>query len=400
MSIDVILGAAAGIAVCLAIYIFLQKRKTDVFLEKKLREIFPGVLKDANEQLISMANEKLGAEKNEIKTDLENKRAAIERMILQVERNLTDSGKTSQSILQQIKSQQEQTEKLGKATENLRKVLTNNQMRGQFGEQVAGDLLRMTGFVRGTDFKYNKATGQGKERPDFTIFLPDRTKVNVDVKFPYKRLQEATETEDEQTKERLLKSFEQDVKEKIRQMTTREYINPEDRTVDFVILFIPNEMVFSYIYERLNEVWNDAMQKKVVLAGPFSFTAILRMIRQAYDNFRYQENIQEIVGLIRQFEKQFDLYNQEFNKLGSQLQTVTNTYNSVEMTRTRQLTRVVEKIKLESGADNGNKISHLEDGADVGNKISHPESGADDRSQTSLLENDSIHDVTEKPTQP
>jgi DNA anti-recombination protein RmuC len=99
----------------------------------------------------------------------------------------------------------------------------------------------------------------------------------------------------------------------------------------------------------MNDIWAEAMQKKVIFAGPFSFTAILRMVRQAHENFRYQENIQQIVSHIRQFEKQFDLYSEEFEKLGSQLATVQNTYQKVDSTRSKQLSRIVEKIKLESG---------------------------------------------------
>ena len=30
-------------------------------------------------------------------------------------------------------------------------------------------------------------------------------------------------------------------------------INPEENTVDFVVMFIPNEMIFSFIYERFDE---------------------------------------------------------------------------------------------------------------------------------------------------
>ena len=70
-----------------------------------------------------------------------------------------------------------------------------------------------------------------------------------------------TETNDVAVKADLKKMFERDVREKIKQVTTRDYINPEDNTVDFVILFIPNEMVFSFIYESMSEVWVEAMRQ-------------------------------------------------------------------------------------------------------------------------------------------
>ena len=350
MSSDLLIGIAVGVIVALAIYIFNQKRKPGDHLssdfKQELQVFFEQTTHNATDRLITMAQQKLGAEKQEIKTDLDNKRRDIEKLVESVQKELRDTDKTAQSIIQQIKDHEKITKELSVTTEGLRKVLTNNQLRGQFGEQVAEDLLKMVGFVKGVDFEYNKSQSSST-RPDFSIFLPDKTRINVDVKFPYANLQKATETDDRAQKEQYLKAFAQDVKQKITQITTRDYINPEERTVDFVILFVPNEMIFSYIYDKMNDIWKDGMAKKVIFAGPFSFTAILRMVRQAYDNFRYQKNIHHIVAHIRDFEKQFELYTEEFAKLGSQLRTAQSTYEKVDSTRTRQLNRVVERIKLD-----------------------------------------------------
>ncbi|HRZ58334.1 MAG TPA: DNA recombination protein RmuC, partial [Candidatus Paceibacterota bacterium] len=49
-------------------------------------------------------------------------------------------------------------------------------------EKVAEDLLKMSGFVRGIQYDYNKAQGENDTRPDFTIKLPDGTKINIDAK--------------------------------------------------------------------------------------------------------------------------------------------------------------------------------------------------------------------------
>ncbi len=355
MSIELILGVAIGAVAAFIIFQLIVSRKKDEGmseeLEKKLTEMFPKVLQNASEQLISLANEKLGAEKKEIKTDLDNKRLMIEKLVEGIQKDMNERERTAQSILQQIKDHEKITKELSTTTDSLRKVLTNNQLRGQFGEQVAEDLLKMAGFVKGVDFEYNKAQSSTSTRPDFAIFLPDKTRINIDVKFPYANLQKAAETDDRMLKEQLYKEFAKDVRTKITQISTRDYINPEDNTVDFVMLFVPNEMIFSYIYEKMSDIWTEAMVKKVVLAGPFSFTAILRMIRQAHDNFVYQKNIHKIVGHIKEFEKQFEMYSEEFGSMGRQIQTLSNTYQKVDITRTRQLTKVVEKIKLESNTD-------------------------------------------------
>ena len=84
---------------------------------------------NANEQLITMAQQKLGDEKQEIKTDLDNKRREFEKLVESVQKELRDNDKTSQSIIQQIKDHEKITKDLSITTEGLRKVLTNNQLR-------------------------------------------------------------------------------------------------------------------------------------------------------------------------------------------------------------------------------------------------------------------------------
>src|SRR3989339_176985 len=340
-------------------------------VELKLRELFPTLAADANKQLITMANEKLGAEKKEIKTDFENKRGEIERLVKTIQQELKDNRHgleeaeknrigSFKALSSQLEEYKKVTNELSVSTENLKKVLSNNQLRGQFGEQVADNLLKMAGFVRGTDYEFNKEQEGSETRPDFAIFLPDRTRINIDSKFPYNNLQRVAEAENEDTKKEYMKKFERDVREKIKQVATRDYINPEDKTVDFAILFIPNEMIFSYVYDQMNDLWAEAMTKKVILAGPFSFTAILRMVKQAYDNFKFQENIQQIIGHVQMFSKEFEKFNEEFSKVGERITSLEDQYNKVNGTRMNQLRKRMEKVQLESGTDTDDQIKLLD----------------------------------------
>ncbi len=351
---EIIIGIVLGVAIAVGIF-FFQKRNNDTALENSIKQMLPEALKVANESLITLANEKLSSEKKEIRTDMENKRGEIERMIKMVKEDLnrveTDRASSFAKIVEQMEQQKTLTEKLSSSTEGLKNVLSNNQMRGQFGEQVADNLLKMAGFVIGKDYNFNKEQANSETRPDFTIFLPDGTKVNVDAKFPYSNLQKSTETEDIETKKKYLKDFEQDVKNKIKQVISRDYINPEDKTVDFVILFIPNEMIFSYIYEKLQPVWQEAMEKKVVFTGPFSFTALLRMIKQSYENFRVQQNIAQIVTYVRSLEKEFGKFSEEFDKVGDRIDSLTKQYGEVSKTRVNQMNKIMDKVHLEDSKE-------------------------------------------------
>ena len=365
MLIYITLGFFVGIAIALIFQIFFKGRFDADTLSKKLR-------KDVLEELVILADQKLGAESKDIKTDLANKKDAIEKAVKQLHDEIQQTNKrvedaerervgSFRSLKTEIESHKKITEQLSVTADGLKAVLSNNQLRGQFGEQVAEDLLKMTGFVKGVDYESNKTQKGSETRPDFTVFLPDGVKINVDAKFPYNNLQKSVETKDVSAKREHLKAFELNVKEKIKQVTSREYINPEDNTVDFVIMFIPNEMIFSYIYEKMNDVWAGAMRQKVIFAGPFSFTAILRLVRQSYDTFKYQKNVRKIITHIKVFEEQFTKYNEEFMKIGDRISSLSKQYDEVNTTRTRQLVRTVDKIKIEE-SDSKNVLPLTEDG--------------------------------------
>lgn len=370
-SLIVLISLIVGISLGIGIFYFLKKRgskseeEISETIEDKLTELLPIVLSQANESLVRMANEKLGSETKQNRIDLENKREEITRMVKGLEEYVKNAEKERIDSYATLKNSVEEsrkvTEQLSISTEGLKKVLSDNQVRGQFGEKVADDLLRMAGFVHGVDYEFNKEQVESKTRPDFSIFLPDGTRVNVDSKFPYANLRRMIESEDKEVKMKLKKDFEKDVKEKIRQVTTRDYINPEAKTVDFVILFIPNEMIFSYVYDKMPDVTEFAMENRVVLAGPFSFTAILRMIKQAYENFRVQKNIYSIIGHVKAFEKEFDTFSESFFKIGERIGALQKQYDTVSTTRFNQLTRRVDRVRQEGLESGGSEVRSVLD---------------------------------------
>ncbi len=360
-SLLVIIALVGGVLLGVGIS-FLFKRGSKKATEEmedsisnRLNELLPDVLSKANEDLVRMANEKLSSETKQNRVDLENKREEITRIVKEMEKYMKGAEKeridTYSALKTSVDESRKITEQLSVSTEGLKKVLSDNQVRGQFGEQVAEDLLKMAGFVKGVDYEFNKQQDGTKTRPDFSVFLPDGTRINVDSKFPYANLQKMSETDDKGMKLAYMKDFEKDVREKIKQVTSRDYISPEDNTVDFVILFIPNEMIFSYIYDKMPEICQEAVEKRVVLAGPFSFTAMLRMIRQSYENFRVQKNIHNIIGHVKEFEKEFGVFSEAFYKIGDRLDSLHKQYTDVSTTRFRQLERKMDKVKLE-GLDN------------------------------------------------
>ncbi len=358
----IVIGLLCGLIPCTLFYFLVikkQQQQPQDFskqVAEQLNAQILNTLNQAGQTLTSQASQHLNAQKQEIITDTNAKTKAMETMVNEIRKQMEESNKRLElaeqnrigsfsTLTQKLDEQRLVTEQLRVTADSLKKVLSNNQLRGAFGEQIAEDLLKIAGFVPGVD--YEKQLSGDTSRPDFTLYMPDGTKINVDAKFPYSNLVKMSETEDPIIKDQSLRAFAQDIKTKIKEVSSRDYIDPSQKTVDFVILFIPNEMIFSYVYEKFPEIWQEAMAKKVILAGPFSFTAVLRLIRQAHDSFKIQKNTQAIIAHIQLFEKEFSKYNEEFEKIGERLNQLNKQYDSVNTTRSRQLLRVVDKIKIE-----------------------------------------------------
>jgi DNA recombination protein RmuC len=372
MGIEIIISTIIAIAVLVALVFLLKNpflQYLQSFLQKTMEENLKiaeqrnkDIFRDERERLSEQYRSEKEILEEKLKKGeqfLEHKKDSIKELVEKIHNDLSENQKklehtekerigefsTLKAVLDEYKII---TGGLKESTDNLKNILSNNQLRGKYGEEVAENLLKSVGFVRGQNYVANESQDTVSTRPDFTIFLPDGTKVNVDAKFPLAALIKYKESENKQEKERYLREFTADVKQKIKQVTTRDYINPEEKTVDFVILFVPNEMIFSFIYDHLNEAWDEAMKKKVIMAGPFSFTAILRMIFQSYKNFKYQENLYDIIKLIKVFEQEYEKFNAALDILGTRMQSAANQYQTLSVTRTKKLTGVVEKIRGEN----------------------------------------------------
>ncbi len=375
---EIIISSFAIIAVLTVLFFVFKKPILDYFAKfsekiaernlKMLEERNREILREERERFKELSDEKM--KRNE--QFLDGKKDLIKEMVEKIDNGLRDSQKkieTSEkerigefsklkTILEEHKNI---TGELKNSTENLKKILSNNQQRGKYGEEVAENILKMLGFVKDLDYTVNLRQETNANRPDITIKLPDRTKINIDVKFPYSALQNLQEVEDKLEKEKYFKQFKTDVKQKIKQVTSRDYINPEERTLDFVIMFVPNESIFSFICDKLSDISNEALKKKVIITGPFSFAAIARMIRQSYDNFKIQEDLHRVVGLIGKFKQEFSKYSDEFDRLGDRINSMSKQYDSIATTRTRQLTKVVDQISEEdTGVIGEDKTKKLE----------------------------------------
>jgi DNA recombination protein RmuC len=155
--------------------------------------------------------------------------------------------------------------------------------------------------------------------------------------------------ETKKSKNEHLLQFKRDLKIKINKVA--EYISPEQNTLDYAIMFVPNEMVFSFINQKLPELVDEALEKKVIIVSPFTFIIVARTIMESYRNFMLEDKLREVIGYIDSFTKEWGKFKDQFDKYGRSIETLKKSYEDLAGTRFKQMDRKIEKIENYHGQE-------------------------------------------------
>ena len=232
---------------------------------------------------------------------------------------------------------------LASSTQQLREMLSSTKARGQWGERMADDVLRLAGFLPGVNYHRQVATSTGSV-PDFTFLLPQGQLLHMDVKFPldnYARYLSASSPEEGRA---YATQFLKDTRARIKEITGRGYI-AEGETLGFVLLFIPNEAVYGFIHEHDPAVADLALRHRVVLCSPFTLFAMLAVIRQAVDSFNLQRSTADILSCLGGFSNQWEKFSGAVDQLGRRLESSSRAFEELAGPRRRQLQRMVDRVE-------------------------------------------------------
>ena len=372
-----IIGVVSGVAVVLSIS-WMRKRDAEKIAREAVEQAESRRIKDVDslldrvresfgtlslnalskntEDFLKLAHETLSKQTQAGEKDLDGKKELIDQSLavmkedlLKVRGLVTELEKDREKKFGQLSSQLEstatQTMKLQETTTKLQIALSNTKTRGQWGERMAEDVLRMAGFIEGINYQKQKVLETVGKRPDYTFLLPHDLKVNMDVKFPMDNYLRYIEAEVASERDSYKKQFLKDVRNRIEEVLTRDYINPEENTVDYVLVFIPNEQIYAFMNENDRSLIDDALRNKVILCSPTTLYAILAIIRQAVDNFNLEKTASEIMSLLGGFNKQWDAFVSSFDKMGKRIEEAQNEFNHLTSTRRNQLERSLRKIE-------------------------------------------------------
>lgn len=254
------------------------------------------------------------------------------------ERQATQHGEMSARLRETVRT----TAEVADTTRHLRAALASPKARGQWGERMAEDVLRLAGFVEGINYRTQSGLPSGSI-PDVTFLLPGELVLNMDVKFPVDNYLRALDAVTAAERAAAETAFLRDVRQRIKELANRDYIQP-GVTVDQVLLFIPNESVYGFIHERDPALIDVALRQKVVLCSPFTLFAVLAVIRQAVDAVQLERTSDEVLQCLGAFSEQWQRFTDALDLVGRRLDIASRGFEELSGPRRRQLERHLDQL--------------------------------------------------------
>ena len=337
---------------------FLRQKELDSVMQNReeIRQTFGDlsneVLVESQKNFLELAEHKFSALLENSDEQLDKKKELIDSTLKDMKDRLKNLSENTVGLKSQMEESRKSIGDLSNTTIKLRQILSSSQARGQWGERMVEDILNFIGLTEGINFKQQEQAG--KDRPDFTFFLPDEKMINMDVKFPLNHYEKYIEADTDTEKESEKKAFLKDVRNRIKEVSDRSYIDPEGGTVDYVLLFIPNESIYSFLNQEDGTLIDFSLERKIILCSPITLYAVLSLIRQAVSNFAMEQKAGEMQELVGVFRKQWRQFKLKIDSMSKSLGALTNHYEDLRGPRLRELEKPMEKIsELQLGKNDG-----------------------------------------------
>jgi len=232
-------------------------------------------------------------------------------------------------VLGEVKNQLEtltkQSELLANETGRFRMVLKSNQARGRWGEETLRNLVEAAGMTIHCDFIEQAHGEEGK--PDMVVNLPGDRHIIIDAKVPDLEFLNTLDQADSEKRAQLLKTHADKLKKMIKELSAREYPKKYNNCLDYVILFLPTESLFSSALEGDSSLICQAINQKIVLATPASLIALLSAVSISWKQFDQSENTQEIAKAAEELYRRTVNFIDYFKDIGINLTKANEAFN-------------------------------------------------------------------------
>lgn len=258
-----------------------------------------------------------------------------------VENYYVEESRQRFSLQESIKMLVEANNRISNDAVNLTNALTgtrNNKFQGDWGETVLEQILENSGLVEGEQWErqamlrndrgtaaVNDDTSRGM-KPDVIVHFPGKRDIIIDSKVSLNAYMQYLAAEDDVERARLLKEHTASVRRHIDELAAKSYDKYNIHSLDYVMLFIPNEPSYFVAMEADNTMWNYAYKKGVVLISPSNLISTLFVVNSLWTRERQQRDVQRIVDTANAIYDKFVNFTENFTKIEGSLEKAMDAY--------------------------------------------------------------------------
>lgn len=245
------------------------------------------------------------------------------------------------SLQENIKSLVETNRRISDEAVNLTRAIAgtnNNKFQGDWGETILEQILENSGLIEGEQWEHqvtlrdekgsaalNEETNRSM-KPDVIVHFPGKRDIIIDSKVSLKAYMEYLAAEDETVRAVHLKEHVVSVRRHIDELAAKHYNKYNKNSLDYVMLFIPNEPSYFVAMEADNALWNYAYKKGIVLISPSNLISTLFVVNSLWTRERQQRDVQRIVDTANAIYDKFVNFVDNFGKIETALEKAQEAY--------------------------------------------------------------------------
>jgi len=320
------------------------QKKLEVRLFESFKAISFDVLQKSSSTLVDQAKASISSMHSGIqetaKAELDGRKKEIEHLLSpikevmgKIEKSSVELEKKREVAYEGLKGQINQlieSEKLLMLqTQELSKALRCPNVRGTWGQVHLRRVVEMAGLLNHCDFYEQKTIDAESKilRPDLVIQLPGERQIIVDAKTPLNAYLDASEEKLEGPYLDKLKEHAKNIRRHLKELSRKEYYKQFERSVEYVILFLPAEAFFSSALQADPALIETGAFQNVLIATPTTLIAILRAVALSWRQEALSKNAEEISTLGKELYERIATISDHWSKVGKSLSQSMDAYN-------------------------------------------------------------------------
>lgn len=257
----------------------------------------------------------------------------LEEFRKKVEETYNDENRQRATLKEQIRQMAELNQQMSEDTKNLTKALKgDSKAQGNWGEVVLASILEKSGLRKDEEYftQQSETTADGRRlQPDVVVKLPDEKFLIVDSKVSLTAYERFVSAEEKEEREKQLKQHVLSIRAHVKGLSEKNYTQLyQDKTPDFVLLFIPVEPAFAAALQTEPELYNESFEKNIVIVSPSTLLATLFTINTIWKRDRQNKYALEIAERGGAMYDKFVGFVESMDDIGNRIRQTQDSYET------------------------------------------------------------------------